>query len=143
MPASFVAHLRAAHTGKFSAILERLRRPETSATAWRAATSPSTPSNHCTLLTPADPGYFGPSGAATDQNILWGDFIYVDPASNFADGDNLVRIEAFPGRFQARATLTFYGRYVADSGSGRTGAARHHLGIPLRRAAAPSRAART
>src|SRR5262249_14365224 len=66
-------------------------------------------------LTPADPGYFGPSGAATNQNILWGDFMFVDPSNNYADGESLVRIEAFPSAFKS-GDLTFYGRYVGMSG---------------------------
>src|SRR5262249_5608351 len=28
--------------------------------------------NNCTMRTPADPGYFGVNGDATDQNVLWG-----------------------------------------------------------------------
>lgn len=68
----------------------------------------------CSPLTPADPGYFGPDGVAGDDNVLWGDFIYVDPAENFAQGENLVRIESDPARFQGRET--FYGRYVDFKG---------------------------
>jgi hypothetical protein len=72
---------------------------------------------NCTLRLPGDPGYFGPGGTgdATDQNVLWGDYFYVDSAQNFADGETLVHIEASatdpetttPGEY------TFYGRYVA------------------------------
>ncbi len=60
-------------------------------------------------------GYFGPNGVATDQNVLWGDFFYVDPSNNYADGENLVRVESFPGAFKA-GDATFYGRYVNHSG---------------------------
>lgn len=70
----------------------------------------------CSSLTPADAGYFGPDGVAADDNVLWGDFYYVDPLQDAAQGENLVRIESFPGRFQA-GSRTFYARYVQGSGS--------------------------
>jgi hypothetical protein len=114
LPASFVEHLRAAHTGRFSAILNGCSGQNLGDGRARGYVTVDTV-NHCTLLTPADPGYFGPSGDATAQNLLWGDSIYVDPASNYADGNNLVRIEAFPGAFRP-GDLTFYGRYVGNSG---------------------------
>jgi hypothetical protein len=114
LPASFVGHLRAAHTGKFSNLLNGCAGQSLGDNRARGYVTVDTV-NHCTLLTPADPGYFGPSGAVTDQNILWGDSIYVDPASDYADGNNLVRIEAFPGAFKT-GDLTFYGRYVGNSG---------------------------
>jgi hypothetical protein len=72
--------------------------------------------NNCALLFPPDPGYFvnGGLGTATNQNVLWGDVIRVDPAGNFASAETLVHIEAdatnpetsVPGEY------TFYGRYV-------------------------------
>ena len=75
--------------------------------------------NNCTLRFPGDPGYFGPGGTGdvTNQNVLWGDYFYVNPGQNFAQGETLVHIEASatnpatstPGRY------TFYGRYVAWS----------------------------
>ena len=73
--------------------------------------------NNCTLRFPGDPGYFasGGGGDATNQNVLWGDYFFVDSAQNFAQGNPLVQIEAsgtdpqtsVPGEY------TFYGRYVA------------------------------
>jgi hypothetical protein len=69
----------------------------------------------CSPLTPADPGYFGSDGVAGDDNVLWGDFMYVDPAADYAQGENLVRIESDPARFQGRET--FYGRYVGFQGA--------------------------
>ncbi|PYQ63975.1 MAG: hypothetical protein DMF53_08665 [Acidobacteria bacterium] len=114
LPADFVAHLRAAHTGQFSTVLDGCAGQRFNDNVARGYVTADTV-NHCTLLTPADPGYFGPAGAATNQNILWGDFLFVDPASNYADGESLVRVEAFPGTFKA-GDLTFYGRYVGMSG---------------------------
>lgn len=70
----------------------------------------------CSSLTPADPGYFGPDGVAAHDNVLWGDFYYVYPYGDAAQGENLVRIESFPGRF-GPGSRTFYGRYVGSSGA--------------------------
>ena len=48
------------------------------------------------IATPAGAqnGYF-PSGGGgvSNQNVLWGDYFYVDPASNFAQGETLVHID--------------------------------------------------
>ncbi|HEX3556701.1 MAG TPA: hypothetical protein VIA62_26060 [Thermoanaerobaculia bacterium] len=114
LPAAFLTHLRAAHTGKASAVLGGCAGRDLGDGIARGYVTVDTVS-HCALKTPADPGYFGPGGAATDQNVLWGDFIYVDPANSYADGENLVRIEAFPGGFKP-GDATFYGRYVNGSG---------------------------
>jgi len=70
----------------------------------------------CNLLFPGDPAYqstYLVTGAAA--NVIWGDYFYVDPANNFAQGEDLVSIEsdsqlAVPGNF------TFYGRYNAWTG---------------------------
>lgn len=69
----------------------------------------------CSLLTPADAGYFGPDGVASHDNVLWGDFIYVNQDSDFAQGESLVRIESDPALFAGRDT--FYGRYVGFAGT--------------------------
>ena len=63
--------------------------------------------SRCSALTPRDPGYFGAGGDATAQNVLMGDYFFVEPADNFASGDPLVRIQAFPGRF-GPGDRTFY-----------------------------------
>ena len=69
----------------------------------------------CTTLTPADPGYFGPDGAAAHDNVLWGDFFLVDAAGDVAEGEDLVRLESDPARFAGHPT--FYERYVNGSGA--------------------------
>jgi len=71
----------------------------------------------CTLRTPADAGYFasGGTGDASDANVLWGDFMLVDPAGNTAVGEPLVRVQAFPGRFHD-GDATFYGGHIGHSG---------------------------
>ncbi|MFY9820133.1 MAG: hypothetical protein WAM82_02050 [Thermoanaerobaculia bacterium] len=115
LPATFLESLRAAHTGKSSAVLGGCAGQNLGDNLARGYVTADTV-NQCTLRTPDLPaGYFGPGGVATDQNVLWGDFFYVDPANNFADGENLVRIEAFPDAFKPGDT-TFYGRYVNGTG---------------------------
>jgi hypothetical protein len=83
----------------------------------------------CTLDTPATAGYF--AGVVDYRNILWGDYIYVNPGENFAQGETLVHVEAcIPGNGFSGFTgngagncpfvagnYTFYGRYVAANGS--------------------------
>jgi hypothetical protein len=68
--------------------------------------------NNCTQRFPGDPSYF--VNDASFQNVLWGDFFYIDELNGSADGNPLVHIEASltdpqtttPGQY------TFYGRYV-------------------------------
>jgi hypothetical protein len=86
----------------------------------------------CSLDFPSSPGYF--TGVASFQNVLWGDYFYVNSAENFAQGETLVHIEACtPGNgyrgYVGTGTsgvntcpfiagdYTFYGRYVAGLGT--------------------------
>jgi hypothetical protein len=73
--------------------------------------------NNCTLRFPHEPGYFGPggSGDVTNQNVLWGDYFYVNPSENYAQGETLVHIEASGTNLETSVPgeYTFYGRYVA------------------------------
>ena len=66
--------------------------------------------NACNLYFPSDWPFY--SAFITNQNVLWGDYFYVNPTENFAQGDNLVHIEAFPQGF-VPGDHTFYGRYNA------------------------------
>jgi len=72
----------------------------------------------CSTLAPGDPGYFvaGGNGIATNDNVLLGDYLYVNPSLNQADGDTAVHIRADAGTFTA-GTYTFYGRYVNGDSS--------------------------
>lgn len=84
----------------------------------------------CSLLVPTDPGYFS-GGIADTRNILWGDYIYVNPGQNFAQGEALVHVEScIPGSPDFRGYVgngagfcpfapgdyTFYGRYASIAG---------------------------
>ena len=99
--------------------------------------------NQCALAFPNQSNYFqdAGTGAASNKNQLWGDWFIIDPVNNFAQGDNLVHIEAnddlnatdFPLRdfgdpqnsippmtvnTVANATgYTFYGRYLQPPGN--------------------------
>jgi hypothetical protein len=114
LPAVVRDHLRAAHTGQSSPVWNACGGQNRGDHIARGYITIDTVSR-CAILTPADAGYFGPSGIATGQNVLWGDFFYVDPAKNFADGDNLIRLKADAAAFAGKAT--FYGRYVNGSGA--------------------------
>lgn len=70
----------------------------------------------CRVLLPGQEGYFGPEGIVGYDNVLWGDFFYVDPSENYAQGDSLVRLEASQERFGPGAH-TFYGFLLGDSGA--------------------------
>jgi hypothetical protein len=83
----------------------------------------------CNLLFPSSATYFS-GGIADNRNILWGDYFYVEPGENFAQGETLVHIEAcIPGNgFSgyvgngagfcpfAPGEYTFYGRYASVAG---------------------------
>ena len=115
VPASLVNHIRAAHTGRGSAIFLGFCSGAGFDNIARGYITVDTVSN-CTLRFPGDAGYFasGGTGDATNQNVLWGDYFYVNSDENFAQGETLVHIEAsatnpetsVPGQY------TFYGRYV-------------------------------
>ena len=112
----FVAHLQNALTGRVSSVLGGCAGRRLGDNIARGYVTVDTV-NNCTLRFPGDPGYFvaGGQGDATNQNVLWGDYFYVNTGQNFAQGETLVHIEAsalnpetsVPGEY------TFYGRYVA------------------------------
>lgn len=64
--------------------------------------------------TPAAASYFveggGSAGTAIAANRIWGDFLIVDPANDFAQGSQAVGIWADPARF-GPPEFTFYGRF--------------------------------
>ncbi len=115
IPASIVTHLRASHTGTFSAILNGCAGRSYGDRIARGYLTIDTV-NNCTLRFPGDAGYFvaGGTGDATNQNVLWGDYFYVNPAENFAQGETLVHIEAAATNPETSVAgqYTFYGRYV-------------------------------
>jgi hypothetical protein len=73
--------------------------------------------NACSLLFPSETGYFvsGGAGVAGNDNVLWGDYIYLDLAQNLAQGETLVHIQADANILNTPGEYTFYGRYVGGS----------------------------
>jgi hypothetical protein len=78
----------------------------------------------CNLLFPSSATYFS-GGIADNRNILWGDYVYVDPVNNSAQGETLVHVEACPAPSVgdgaddcpfAPGEYTFYGRYASVAG---------------------------
>jgi hypothetical protein len=115
LPASFVTHLKTSLTGQFSSLLGGCAGLAYGDNLARGYVTVDTV-NNCTLRFPGDLGYFaaGGTGDATNQNVLWGDYFYVSSATNRADGETLVHIEASATNPETSATgqYTFYGRYV-------------------------------
>ncbi len=124
MDAPSIAYLRAAHTGQpvVSAassspalcIGNRHQRPGL-ATGYVTIDSV----NRCSPTavgtvdnTPAHSAYFakGGTGLASDSNVLWGDFFFLDPQQNHAASNSAVHVVADPDFFSP-GDYTFYGRY--------------------------------
>jgi hypothetical protein len=114
LPPFFLSHLHDSLTGRFSSVLNGCAGQRFGDDVARGYVTVDTVRG-CTLRFPGDPGYFAPGGTgdATDQNVLWGDYITVDP-SGPADGETLVAVEASPTdpRTTTSGQYTFYGRYV-------------------------------
>lgn len=115
-PASVLAGLAAAHTGLFSSPYGGCAGQPFGDNVARGFVTIDVVKT-CTLRVPSEPGYFvaGVNGDAADDNVLSGDFFLIDPTGNTAAGEQLVRIQAFPGRF-TNGNATFYGRLVGHSG---------------------------
>ena len=125
LPGILVDHIRAMHTGQESPLeLSCGGADRGNNTAVGYITVDNV--NQCNFLFPSNVGYFGTAGVAIDDNTLWGDYFLIDPANAFAQGDNLVSLEADAtleagagGPNQGGANgigYTFYGRYVGATG---------------------------
>jgi hypothetical protein len=116
LPPDFVSHLQLSLTGKPSPVFGGLCAGRDLGDNIARGYVTVDVVNNCTLRFPGDPGYFGPGGTgdATDQNVLWGDYFYVNESQNLADGNPLVHIEASPTDVETSTPgqYTFYGRYV-------------------------------
>jgi hypothetical protein len=117
LPANFLQHLQLSLTGKASPLLNGLCAGRNLGDNIARGYVTVDTVNNCTLRLPSDPAYF--STDITFQNILWGDYFYVNTGENFAQGETLVHSEAsltnpettVPGQY------TFYGRYVGWNAS--------------------------
>jgi hypothetical protein len=114
LDATYLDHLQSALTGQASAVFfggkcsgidhgDRIARGYVTVDAV----------SFCSQDFPQDVGYFaaGGTGTATNQNVLWGDYFYVNPGQNFAQGETLVHIEA--DSTLGAGNYTFYHRYVS------------------------------
>jgi hypothetical protein len=116
-PAEYVAHLHAAHTGGpssfYGGLCSGVNHGDNIARGYITVDTV----NNCTLRAAGQPGYFGAGGTGdvTNQNVLWGDYFYLDPVNNFASGDSVVHIEASATNPETSTAgqYTFYGRYVS------------------------------
>jgi hypothetical protein len=120
LPGAFVSHLQNALTGRPSPVLQgRCAAQFLGDNIARGYITVDTVRG-CAARSPADPGYFASgtaAGDATDQNALWGSWYIVNAAQGYAQGSDMVAVEA-DGSNPATSTpgnYTFYGRYVGWS----------------------------
>jgi hypothetical protein len=96
LAAAVVTHLRNAHTGQASASFGGLCSGSNFGDNVARGYITVDTVTQCNALRPSDAGYF--AGVASFQNVLYGDYFYVDSGNNFAQGDTAVHIEAcIPG----------------------------------------------
>ncbi len=109
--ASFRAHLQAWFQGNPSPVTGNCagsKQPDTNILRGYITADTVTA---CNLFFPGEWAFYAPF--VTDQNVLWGDYFYVNPdpvTGNFAQGETLVHIEACRTCF-VPGDHTFYGRY--------------------------------
>jgi hypothetical protein len=126
LSAADTAWLRAAHTGQPVATSPTAQCTGSGSSGLNVATGYITVDavNRCspptvgTLVnTPANGTYFAArgTGLASDENVLWGDYTYVNPQRNTSNGGTAVALVADPDLLTA-GTYTFYGRYVGFDG---------------------------
>ena len=122
----YIAHLQQAHTGGPSPVFSGKCAGQVLGDRIARGYVTVDTVNSCSLLSPAQMAT-GYASVITFQNVLWGDYFYVNSGQNFAQGETLVAIEAcIPGDgyvgyvgtspglcpFVA-GNYTFYGRYDA------------------------------
>jgi hypothetical protein len=130
LDAGQIAYLKAAHTGQ-----PVVTAPTAASSAQCAGSGSAGPNvatgyitvdtvNRCsprtvgtTDNTPAQASYFAKRGAglASDANVLWGDYHYVNSRRNTSDSQTAVSIVADPDFFSG-GDYTFYGRYTGFDG---------------------------
>jgi hypothetical protein len=117
LPIESIDHLRASLTGKPSALFGGLcagRNLGEKKPLARGFVTIDTV-NNCTLRFPTDPGYF--SNDITFQNVMWGDYVYLNKSKKVARGDALIHIQASlsdPLTTNA-GEYTFYQQFVQNT----------------------------
>jgi hypothetical protein len=117
LPAIYISHLQNSLTGLPSALLGGNCAGQAIGDNIARGYITMDTVDQCSTFFPGDAGYFlsGGSGVATNQNVIWGDWFIVNTTENFAEGGDLVHIEA-DATNPATSTAgryTFYGRYDA------------------------------
>ncbi|HEX4954907.1 MAG TPA: hypothetical protein VF017_16070 [Thermoanaerobaculia bacterium] len=114
LPAVLLDHIRAAHTGQaspvvFGGLCSGVDHGDNVARGYITVDTV----NNCSLRFPGDVGYFisGGQGDATNQNVMLGDYFYVNSAENFAQGETMVHIEA--DAQLGAGNYTFYRKFTA------------------------------
>jgi hypothetical protein len=132
LAAADIAYLRAAHTGQAVAPATSTPTPAPAQCAGSTTNGPNVAVGYITVdvvnrcsprtvgtlvNTPANGTYFAANGTglASDDNVLWGDYLYVDPLHNTSDGHSAISVVADPDVLTA-GMYTFYGRYVSFDG---------------------------
>ncbi|HEX4964372.1 MAG TPA: hypothetical protein VF173_26380 [Thermoanaerobaculia bacterium] len=113
LPPSFLQHLSLSLTGKGSPLFGGLCSGRNLGDNIARGYITVDTVNNCTLRLVTDVNYFLQD--ITFQNVLWGDYFYVNTGQSFANGGTLVHVEASltdPATTTA-GRYTFYGRYVA------------------------------
>ncbi len=111
LDADFLDHLQSILTGGVSSIYGNCGGADYGDGIARGYVTVDT-MNSCTLLRPCDAGYLS---AITFQNVLWGNWYMVEGDQNFAQGDAMVALEAFPTQVPQPYPFvngTFWGRCV-------------------------------
>jgi hypothetical protein len=105
LPATLLDHIRAAHTGQASAIVagkcSAKNHGDNIARGYITFDQVKT----CTLSFPTDDDYFTPEVLGFDNTLL-GDYFFVDASQNYAQGENMVHLEA--DATLGSANYTFY-----------------------------------
>jgi hypothetical protein len=118
LPAATIAHMKAALTGQPSALAGGLCASISDGTQIARGYITVDTVNNCTTRTPADSGYFAPGGTgdATNQNTLWGDYVFTNHLGGLESSDASplvhVRADAVDTQTSTPGQYTFYGRLV-------------------------------
>lgn len=111
LPSSYLAHIRAAHTGQPSFLVGGLCLGVDHGDSIARGYITIDSTNLCGLGLPDDSGYFvdGGLGEANNLNALLGESVRIDAAEGTATGDTLVHLEADAAL--GAGSYTFYRRY--------------------------------
>ena len=116
IPATFRGHLQAWHTGQPSPVTGDCAGDDHQDNVMRGYITVDVV-NDCNLMFPNEAGYY--SGIIGYDNVLWGEYTFIDPANTTAFADTLVHIEASERDplTSVAGNYTFYGRYVNEDAS--------------------------